>query len=230
PPGARQPAQADIDALIGWLERAIDEGAEHRKVGYVPAQRLNRTEFSKAIKDLLGVELDATEYLPAEIEVDGFTNIAAALSASPAFVEQYLDFASTAAHLAVGEPKPKVATAYIPPPAESQDGYIDGMPLGSRGGTRFIHTFPADGEYRLTLKDFAVGLYPRGVETRHTLVVLVDREPVFRADIGGPEDLATANRGGAPGAAEIMSRFRDIPINIKAGTREVVVKIGRAHV
>ena len=222
PPGARQPEQSDIDALIGWLEHAIDEGAEYRRVGYVPAQRLNRTEFSKAIEDLLGVEIDATEYLPAEIEVDGFTNIAAALSASPAFVEQYLDLASTAAHLAVGEPKPKISTAYIPPPDENQGAYIDGMPLGSRGGTRFIYTFPADGEYRLTLKDFAVGLYPRGVETRHTLVVLVDREEVFRADIGGPEDLSLANRGGAPAAAEIMSRFRDIPINVKAGTREVV--------
>src|SRR5690606_41280843 len=65
PPGARQPEQSDIDALIGWLEHAIDEGAEYRRVGYVPAQRLNRTEFSKAIEDLLGVEIDATEYLPA---------------------------------------------------------------------------------------------------------------------------------------------------------------------
>jgi len=100
PPGARQPAQQDIDALIAWLEGTIDEGAEYRKVGHVTAQRLNRTELSKAVKDLLGIDIDATEYLPAEIEVDGFTNIAAALSASPAFVEQYLEFASAAAHLA----------------------------------------------------------------------------------------------------------------------------------
>src|SRR5690606_3106802 len=77
PPGARQPAQADIDALIAWLERSIDDGAAYRTVGYVPPQRLNRAEVSKAVQDLLGVKIDATEYLPAEIEVDGFTNIAA---------------------------------------------------------------------------------------------------------------------------------------------------------
>ena len=47
------------------------------------------------------------------IEVDGFTNIASALSVSPAFVEQYVNVASTVAHLAVGEPDPKVSTAYF---------------------------------------------------------------------------------------------------------------------
>jgi len=230
PPGARQPAQSEIDGLIGWLERSIDEGAEYRTVGFVPAHRLNRTEFSQAIKDLLGVDIDATEYLPAEIEVDGFTNIAAALSASPAFVEQYLSLASTAAHLAVGEPVPKVSTAYIPPPTEDQSGYVDGMPLGTRGGARFTYTFPADGEYRLSIKDLGVGLYPTAVETRHTLVVLVDRQEAFRADIGGPEDFALANRGGAPGREEIMNRFKEIPINVKAGTREVVVTfLQRSH-
>ena len=223
PPGARQPAQADIDALIAWLERSIDDGAAYRTVGYVPPQRLNRAEVSKAVQDLLGVKIDATEYLPAEIEVDGFTNIAAALSASPAFVEQYLEFAGTAAHLAVGEPVPKVATAYFPPPTADQSGYVEGMPLGTRGGIRIEHVFSADGEYRLTLKDLGVGLYPSAVETKHTLVVLVDRQEVFRADIGGPEDFALANRGGAPGRAEIMSRFANIPLHVKAGPHEIVV-------
>src|SRR5690606_5390832 len=79
-----------------------------------------------------------------------------------------------------------------------------------------------DGEYRLTLKDLGVGLYPTAVETRHTLIVLVDRQEVFRADIGGPEDLALVDRGGAPGRAEIASRFADIPIVVKAGAHEVV--------
>src|SRR5690606_7021645 len=144
PPGAPQPAQPDIDALIAWLERTIDEDAGGR-MGHVSAQRLNRTEFASAVQDLLAVEIDPSEYLPAEIEVDGFTNIAAALSASPAFMEQYLNATSAVAHLAVGEPVPKVATAYFPPPTEDQDGYVHGMPLGTRGGTKVMYTFPADG-------------------------------------------------------------------------------------
>ncbi len=223
PPGAPQPEQADIDGLITWLEAEIDNGARYQRVGYVPAQRLNRAEFSSAVRGLLGVEIDAAEYLPAEIEVDGFTNVAAALSASPAFVEQYLELASTVAHLAVGEPEPKIGTAYFPPPTENQDGYVDGMPLGTRGGIKFMHTFPADGEYRLTVKELGVGLYPRAVETRHTLVVLVDRQEAYRADIGGPEDFVLANSGGAPGHAEIMRRFTDIPIAVTAGVHEVII-------
>jgi hypothetical protein len=223
PPGSPQPAQADIDAMIAWLERTIDESPENKHAGYVPAQRLNRTEYANVVRDLLDVEIDPTEYLPAEIEVHGFTNIAAALSVSPAFLEQYVNVASTVAHLAVGEPKPKVAAAHFPVPLGNQEAYINGMPLGTRGGLQFTHTFPADGEYRLTLSNLGVGLYPRALETRHTLVVLVDRTEAWRGDIGGEEDLELMDRGGAPGRGEIMQRFTDIPIQVTAGTHRISV-------
>ncbi len=39
---------------------------------------------------------------------------------------------------------------------------------------KFRHNFPADGEYRFTVLDLDVGLYTRTVETRHTLILLVD--------------------------------------------------------
>jgi hypothetical protein len=65
---------------------------------------------------------------------------------------------------------------------------VDGMPLGTRGGTRFEYTFPADGEYRVTITDLDFGLYPRGVENETTVVVLIDRKEVFREKIGGDAD------------------------------------------
>jgi len=223
PPGEPQPSADEIDGLIATLEKTIDEHAP-KQAGYVAAQRLSRTEYAHAVKALLDVEIDPEEYLPAEIEVHGFTNIAAALSTSPAFVEQYVTAASAVAHLAVGEPKPKVATAYFPAPAGGQSSYVPGMPLGTRGGTKFKHTFPADGEYRLSIAgDLGAGLYPRAVETRHTLVVLVDRAEQYRADIGGDEDLALINTGGAPARAELMKRFTDIPLQVAAGTHEIIV-------
>ena len=176
------------------------------------------------MKALLDVEIDPKEYLPAEIEIHGFTNIAAALSTSPAFVEQYVNAASAVAHLAVGEPKPKIANAYFPPPGGGQSAYVPGMPLGTRGGVKFTHSFPADGEYRISIAgDLGAGLYPRAVETRHTLVVLVDRNEQYRADIGGDEDLALINTGGAPARAELMKRFTEIPLQVTAGTHEVIV-------
>ncbi len=223
PPGSPQPDARDIDGLIAYLERSIDSSQGEPQVGYVRAQRLNRTEYANAVKDLLDVEIDPVEYLPSEIEVDGFTNIAAALSVSPSFVEQYVDVASTVAHLAIGEPKPKVATAFFPAPTADQEGYVAGMPLGTRGGMKFTHTFPADGEYRVTLTNLGAGLYPRALETKHTLVVLVDRQEQFRADIGGADDLALVDRGGAPGRETLMKRFADIPLQVTAGAHEIVI-------
>ena len=209
---------------MSFLERSIDSQSHAPKAAHVPIQRLNRTEYAIAVKDLLGIEINAEEHLPTEIEVDGFTNIAAALSTSPAFLEQYISVARTVAHLAVGTPNPKLASAYFPPPGDDQDGYVDGMPLGTRGGTRFEHSFPADGEYRITLTDlYEGGLYPRALETEHTLVILVDRTEVFRAKVGGADDLELFDRGGAPARAEFMARFTNIPVRVAAGVHEVVV-------
>jgi hypothetical protein len=223
PPGNPQPDQTRIDSFVSWLETAIDEGSREQRAGYVPIQRLNRTEYAASVKDLLGVDIDAAQFLPMEIEVDGFDNIAAALSVSPAFLEQYVSVARTAARLAVGQTQPKVASAYYPPPGGDQDDYVDGLPLGTRGGTRFEHNFPADGEYRLNVTDLDVGLYPRSLESEHTLVVLLDRTEVFRAKLGGEEDLALVDVGGAPARAQLMERFSNIPVHVTAGVHEIIV-------
>src|SRR5499427_9912241 len=190
PPGMPQPSQQEVDALIGWLESTLDESSKAHHAGHVPVQRLNRTEYANAVQDLLAVEIDPTKYLPADIAVEGFSNIAAALSVSPAFLEQYVNVARVVSRMAVGKPVPEVVKASFPPPSVDQDRYMDGMPLGTRGGTRFEYVFPADGEYRVTITDFDFGNYPRGVENETTVVVLIDRKEVFRQKVGGEADRA----------------------------------------
>ena len=226
PPGNPRPSAAEADDLIAWLESTLDAAEELPHAGHVPVQRLDRSEFAATVEDLFAVSIDPAEYLPTEIEVDGFTNMAAALSVSPAFLEQYLSVARAVARLAVGEPEPKLASAFFdaPPSAEDdQDGHTDGLPLGTRGGMRFRYHFPADGEYRFEITDFEIGPYQRSLETEHTLVMLIDRTEVFRGQIGGPEDLMLVNRGGATGTAEIMRRFAGIPVQVAAGEHEVAV-------
>ncbi len=221
-----------------WMETTLDSGPPQggpyvaKRAGHVPIQRLTRTEFGIAVNGLLGIELDAEALLPAEIEVHGFDNIAAALSVSPAFLDQYVAAARFAARLAVGESRPKLASAHYAQPVEGdQPLHIDGLPLGTRGGMKFRHNFPADGEYRFTIPDVGVDLYSRAVETRHTLVILVDGREVFRQSVGGPEDLRIVDQGGAPGRAEIMKRFANIPVQVKAGTYDVAMTyIERARV
>src|SRR5215468_4538306 len=226
PPGMPQPSQQEVDALVGWLESTLDESAKGHLAGHVAVQRLNRTEYANAVKDLLAVEIDPNQYLPADIAVEGFSNIAAALTVSPAFLEQYINAARGIARIALGRPMPEVFKTSFPPPATGdQDGYVDGMPLGTRGGTRFEYTFPADGEYRFTIKDLDFGLYPRGIENETTVVLLIDRKEVWRQKIGGEADRAIVDRGGgAPAGAKLMQeRFTDFPVQVKAGVREVVV-------
>src|SRR6516164_9468860 len=137
PPGSIQPSRQAVDALIGWLESTLDQSHEARLAGHVAVQRLNRDEYANAVKDLLAVEIDPAQYLPADIAVEGFSNIAAALTVSPAFLEQYVNVARVVAHMAVGKPEPDLVKASFPPPSGDQDSYVDGMPLGTRGGTRF---------------------------------------------------------------------------------------------
>ncbi len=223
PPGNARPEPAEAERFIAALEQRLDSNPNIPRAGHVAIQRLNRTEYAAAVEDLLGVSIDPAEHLPTEMEVDGFTNIAAALSVSPAFLEQYVGVARNVASLAMGNAQPKLASVYFPPPEGDQDGYVDGLPPGTRGGVAFEHTFPADGEYRINITDLDVGLYPRSLETRHTLVMLVDRNEVFRQGLGGPEDLAIVDRYGAPGRAQIMERFAGIPVQIAAGTHEIAV-------
>ena len=220
PPGSEQPPQESIDAFVSWLENGLDNNAGIPRAGHVPVQRMNRNEYARSIKELVGVDIDADQYLPTEIEVDGFDNIAEALSVSPAFLSQYIRAAREAAALAVGDAAAAPAVSFYAPSGADQSDHLDGMPPGTRGGMAFRHDFPADGEYRFTLQ----GVTGRSaLETRHTLVMLVDGREVFRGDIGGTADLELVDRQGPAGSNLIAGRFANIPVDVKAGNHEVIV-------
>lgn len=223
PPGNPQPEQASINDFVSWAESTLGANTGIPRAGHVPVQRMSRTEYARSVMELIGVEIDAEEYLPTEIEVDGFDNIALALSVSPAFLHQYIRAARQAASLAVGNAQAKTSVTYYPPSGGSQTQYLDGMPPGTRGGTSFTHNFPADGEYRFNLLGLGLGLNPSALETRHTVVMLVNGSEVFRGQIGGPEDLELVDRQGAAASQQIMQRFSNIPVLLNAGNHEVVI-------
>jgi mono/diheme cytochrome c family protein len=226
PAGQKQPGQPDVDAFVKYLESTIDGESKIRRIGHVPIQRLNRTEFATTVKALIGVDIDPKQTLPTEIEVEGFNNIAGALAVSPSFMEQYLSAARHAARLAVGEPTPKMAKVTIP----AMQANAAQFPLGTRGGAArggiaFTYVFPTDGEYHFNVpeEDFLdMGLYPRGAENPSTLVILVDGVEVVRKEIGGGEFLDIADRDGPAGKKVILSRVASAA-HVKAGRREVVM-------
>jgi mono/diheme cytochrome c family protein len=229
PPGNPQPPQKDVDSFTAWMENTIDSHPQGPKAGYVPIQRLNRTEYAASVKALVGVEVNPKDVLPQDIQVDGFDNIAAALSVSPAFLDQYISAARNVAKQAVGDPAGHMT--HVKQLIAASQNNDEPFPPGTRGGVRFKHNFPADGEYRIDIDDLAAGLYTANMENESTLVIMIDGRIVFRKSIGGPADLELADRKGADGRAEIMARFSKIPVQVTAGVHDVVVTfMDRAHV
>ena len=221
PPGSPQPPPKDVESFVVAMENALDANAKGPKAGYVPIQRLNRTEYAAAVKALVGVDVKAKDVLPQDIQVGGFDNIAGALGVSPAFLDQYITAGRQIAKLAVGSPNPRVANVKHSL-ATQQESDLP-LPPGTRGGMRFKHNFPADGEYRINILNLGLGLYSSTLENETTLVIMVDGGIVFRKPIGGPEDQALVDKKGPAGRDEIMARFTKIPVNATAGVRDVVV-------
>ena len=229
PPGSPQPAQKDVDSFVAWMEGTLDARTKGPTAGYVPIQRLNRSEYAASVKMLLGVEVNAKEVLPQDIRVEGFDNIADALSVSPAFLDQYITAARQVARVALGNPNPRV-TGVKYAVAASQNPR-NPLPPGTRGGIAFQHTFPVDGDYQINIKDLAVGPYSNALETQSALVIMIDGRMVFRQPIGGRADLALVDRQAGTGRSRIMERFSKIPVHVEAGRRDVVVAfIDRSHV
>ncbi len=233
PPGAPQPPQADIDNFTAWMESQLDSHPKGPTAGYVPVQRLNRTEYAASVKTLLGVEVNEKDILPQDVQVEGFDNIASVLTTSPAFLDQYLDAARRVAKRAVGDMAPPISD--WPFKAEgNQDPELPFPPgFRARDAVQITHTFPADGEYRFNaaFDEQSIGLYNRGLQNKTTLVIMIDGKVVFKGDIGGAEDLRLANVKGTDGWQQILDRFQKIPIKLLAGPHTIIVGfIDRSHV
>ena len=149
PPGKPRPAGDTLRALIQTLETQLDASAAAKpNPGGRSFQRLNRAEYTAAIRDLLLLDIDAGVYLPPDTKSENFDNIADVQTLSPTLLDAYLRAASEISWLAVGNPKatPSSATYNVPRTA-SQTDYVEGAPFGTRGGTSVVHIFPADGQY-----------------------------------------------------------------------------------
>jgi hypothetical protein len=174
----------------------------------------------------LALDVDLTELLPSDGADFGFDNIAAALNTSPLLLERYLSTAQRVSMLAVGDTGVRAGnTEYSISREFSQSGHIDGLPLGTRGGTLIRHVFPADGEYKLS------GRLVRGVEegyagveghdTPHTFVITVDGTEVYSAEIGGPKDHEVQAKDMNEAKALIDARMTSPPIKLTAGPHDV---------
>ena len=116
--------------------------------------------------------------VPADESSFGFDNIAGVLKISPVFMERYATASQKVSRLAVGSMTIPASEATFRMSSDiNQDDYQEGLPLGTRGGTRVRHHFPLDGEYDLKVSLMRNGFdqVPR-FSDQHSLEVTIDGE------------------------------------------------------
>jgi len=228
PVGRRRPEPAAYERMASWLEGTIDASAAVTpNPGRPVVHRLNRAEYTNAIRDLLALDIDGREWLPADDSGYGFDNIADVLSLSPSLLERYMIAAAGISQIAVGDPalRPTRQT-YRTRPTFIQEGRMsDDLPFGSRGGLSAKHYFPVDGEYRVKIRlQRTHANQIKGLSEANTVEVRLDRERFTTFTVGGD---GVINPWGAVMAASAYEQTADegleFSLDVVAGTRTIGV-------
>jgi hypothetical protein len=162
PAGLPHPDASASAAFTSALEDALDRAsAANPNPGRPAVHRLNRAEYSNAIRDLLAVNIKPGSLLPVDDSGYGFDNIADVLSISPALLERYISVARLVSRLAVGDLQMKPVEEQFQPLREPTgnfrrprvaDRVSDDLPFDSRGGLSTQYYFPLDAEYVFRIK------------------------------------------------------------------------------
>jgi cytochrome c551/c552 len=224
PQGMPHPDEATRTLLVSTLERSLDRVAATSPFPGQPSiHRLNRAEYANAVRDVLGLEIDAAALLPPDEQIQGFDNIGEALAYSPSLLERYASAAAQIATLAVGDATDVVPGSMMFRAAsdQSQDVHIEGLPLGTVGGVLTRPTLPLDGEYliKVTLFKTNLGLM-RGLEFERELQFVVDGEVVFTKVVGGKESFEAMLQNQTKHAFDLEAQMQ-VRVPLKAGTRVI---------
>jgi cytochrome c551/c552 len=218
PPGSSRPDPAPHASLVAALETTVDAAAAGKpNPGTRPFQRLNRPEYSRAIRDLLALDVDAGSWLPLDTKSANFDNIADAQSLSPTLLEAYLNAAAAISRLAIGDRQATTVDAtYTAPGYVSQHpwDHVEGAPYGTRGGMVVNHVFPADAEYV-----FEIDLTSGSNARYEDIDISIDGERVALIEY------ETGPAGGADGRGAVPMRTE--PVLVKAGQHRVAAAFVR---
>ena len=219
PAGMPRPDLATYETLANSIEKERDRVSEVRpNPGRPTLHRLNRTEYANAIRDLLGLEVDVAELLPADDIGYGFDNIGDVLQVSPVLLERYLSAARKISRTAIGDVTLPVSyqTYNVPHGLTQTERFGEEAPVGSRGGTAVHHFFPVDGEYEIS-----IGLQRSrddeylGFERERKLDLRLDDQRLELFTLPASSKKIVLG-GGTPPDANLKVR-----LFVKAGTREI---------
>src|SRR5689334_13022098 len=222
PAGKPRPDFATIQSFATSLEQTVD-AKEKPRLEVPKLHRLNRTEYTNALRDLLALELDATQFLPPDDASRGFDNQAGTLTLSPALLEAYLSAAARISRIAVGTAAAPTQVTYRVAEDTTQNYHVEGLPFGTRGGLAIDHTFPSDGKY--TFKVFSVNLgnmgnfRPFGEVKGEQLLVYVDDARVAQVD--WDKALGVGRRYDDEGMGQLKTI--DVTVPVTAGPHHIGV-------
>jgi hypothetical protein len=219
PAGMPRPDAATYDTLVKYIETGRDRLAQVKpNPGRPTLHRLNRTEYGNAVHDLLALEIDVAELLPADDIGYGFDNIGDVLQVSPVLLERYLSAARKISRTAVGDPTiPASYQTYdVPHGLIQRDRASESAPVGSRGGTIVRHLFPVDGDYEISVTLQRNREYEYlGLERERKLDLRLDDQRLQLFTIAANSKKVVLGAGIAPDA------HLKIRVPVKAGTREL---------
>jgi mono/diheme cytochrome c family protein len=228
PPNAKQPDAATAESLVSWLETSLDRAAGQAHIrDRLVLHRLNRKEYANAVRDLLAVEFDAAEVLPADDSVEGYDNIAEGLQVSPSFIEQYVIAARAVAVKAMGRADARPSGWSFRAGPGAQLTHVPGLPLGTRGGILGHADLPADGEYIVDISDMATHIWGNGMEFENPLVVTLDNKVVYETVIGGEEDMKLYDQVQNGALDRVNARLKNIKFFATAGPHKIGVTFKR---
>jgi hypothetical protein len=154
PAGLPRPEPAVAAAFSKWLENSLDaEALAHPDPGRPTVHRLNRAEYSNAVRDIFALDVKPGEMLPVDDSGYGFDNIGDVLSVSPALLDRYISVANKVSRLAVGDLTQKPAEETFEPVRQVRPERVsDDLPFNSAGGLSVEYYFPLDAEYILRIR------------------------------------------------------------------------------
>lgn len=202
--------------VVSKLESLLDERAKTQPhVGQTPRlRRLTRTEYQNAIRDLLGVQINAEQLLPKDEESHGFDNTLVN-DLTPTRMDRYIAAAEKIARVAVGKTGRGVdgKTIRIRPDITQEDR-MPGLPIGTRGGAKFSFDFPQGGMYEFQLRLARDrNEHVEGMNRKHEIQILIDRDLRKSFTVDRPRDQDHSE----------IDKHLQARIGLQAGTHEVVV-------
>jgi hypothetical protein len=207
PKTAPAPSAVDRDAFVQWIDDTLHTEAcsNGPTAGFNPIRRLNRSEYTATVRELLDIHTDVGHDLPADgAGGQGFDNAAEVLFLSPVLAEKYMDAAKQSLEYAIKDSRGRTRIGIVEPganltPPQSAHDILQGfLPRAFRRPTAekelepFLALFRDAQKQRLTF-DSSVVYMLRGV--------LMSPQFLFRAEAPNPgpeprlvDDYALASR------------------------------------